>query len=347
MKKLSDNIYNKSIARHEPKFKLWRYAGLLLTYKCNCSCRFCYYYCGPEQGGLMPVETAIGTWQSLKDLCGDAAKVHITGGEPFLYWDRLYQILQQAKKLKLGDIDMVETNGFWAVNDTIVRQRLKALDELGVHRLKVSTDPFHQEFVEVQTVQRLARLGIEMLGPSRLLVRWHKYLSDTSDIKNATPEEKKKLYIKAMSEYPCRFTGRAAFELAELVAHTTVAELNYQNCKADFLGAKGIHVDPFGNVFSGTCSGIIFGNTNKTALQDIWEQFHPANNKFIQTLFERGPAGLLQEATRLGYKTQKLYADKCHLCSTLRNFFFERGSYKSVIGPPDCYGRRQGSGCQS
>jgi hypothetical protein len=30
---LSDNIYNHGLARDEPKFKIWRSAGMLLTYK--------------------------------------------------------------------------------------------------------------------------------------------------------------------------------------------------------------------------------------------------------------------------------------------------------------------------
>ena len=83
---LSDNAYNRSRARDESKFKLWRSAGLLLTYRCNAACEFCYYHCAPEKGGLMPVEMALAAWRSLRTLAGDAAKVHLTGGEPFLYW---------------------------------------------------------------------------------------------------------------------------------------------------------------------------------------------------------------------------------------------------------------------
>ena len=102
MTELSENIYNSRLKRNESKFKLWRSAGLLLTYKCNCICEFCYYNCSPQKGGLMPVETAISVWQSLKRLVGDNAKIHITGGEPFLYWERLCEILREIKKQKLG-----------------------------------------------------------------------------------------------------------------------------------------------------------------------------------------------------------------------------------------------------
>ncbi|GAH80148.1 unnamed protein product, partial [marine sediment metagenome] len=241
------------------------------------------YNCGPEKNGIMPVDTAISAWQSLKILAGDSAKVHITGGEPFLYWDRLQEILEEAGNQKLGKVDLIETNGFWATNEKIIRQRLKKLDELGMHRLKISTDPFHQEYVDIKLIRRLAETASEILGPERVLVRWRKYLEKPTKIKSLSPAERKQKYISAMNDYPCRFTGRAASELAELVASKPIEALASVNCKSELLAAKGVHIDPFGNVFSGTCSGIIIGNVNQTKLKDIWEQFYPAQNEFINT----------------------------------------------------------------
>ena len=79
----------------------------------------------------MPVDMAINAWQSLKELAGDAAKIHITGGEPFLYWEHLLEILREAKKENLGPVDMIETNGFWATDENIIKDRMIILDELG------------------------------------------------------------------------------------------------------------------------------------------------------------------------------------------------------------------------
>ena len=365
MIELSENIYNSQLGRSEPKFKLWRSAGLLLTYKCNCACEFCYYNCAPDKGGLMPVETAIGTWRSLRILAGDSAKVHITGGEAFLYWDHLQEILKAAQSEKLGKVDLIETNGFWATNEKIARDRLKRLDELGTHRFKVSTDPFHQEYVDAEVVRRLAEIAIDVLGPGRVLVRWEKYLDNPADMKNLPPAEREKQYVSAMIDYPCRFTGRAADKLAELVvgqrihaaggsvgaapcgcpgrphrvAPTGFPELAIpeDNCKSDFLGAKGVHIDPFGNVFSGTCSGIILGNVNATPLEEIWKQFDPEKDDFINTLFNSGPAGLLKKAESQGYKREEVYADKCHLCTSIRQFLFDNGFHSSTVGPAECY----------
>jgi len=342
MVELAENIYNSQASRSESKFKLWRSAGLLLTYKCNCACEFCYYNCSPDKGGLMPVDTAINAWRSLKVLAGDSAKIHITGGEPFLYWDHLQQILNQAQKQNLGKVDLIETNGFWATSEKIVRQRLKRLDKLGMNRFKVSTDPFHQQYVDIEIVRRLAYIANEILGPERVLIRWQKYLDSPIDMKSLSQAELEQQYIDAIKDYPCRFTGRAGEKLAELVAHSIIENRalsieHRENCKSDFLGAKGVHIDPFGNVFSGTCSGIILGNVNQIPLEKIWKQFDPRNNELIGTLFNKGPYGLLAEAEKQGYKRAEFYAGKCHLCTSIRQFFFDNGRKKPMVGPAECY----------
>jgi len=337
MTKLTDNIYNRQLNPADPKFKLWRYAGLLLTYKCNCACEFCYYNCSPQQNGLMPVDLALSAWHSLKTIAGETAKIHITGGEPFLYFDHLRKILAEAKKQNLTPLDIIETNAFWATNEKIITQRLKELDKLGMHRLKISCDPFHQQFIDIELVRRLASVGRDLLGPSRILVRWEKYLDNPPNMKNLSPDRLNRRYLSAINDYPCRFTGRAAKKLAQLLTPKPIKSLLSLNCKSAFLAAKGIHIDPFGNIFSGTCSGIILANVNSAPLEDIWKQFHPANNTLIETLFHQGPAGLLKLAEKFGYQKAPAYADKCHLCTTLRQFLFEKGLEKSIVGPTQCY----------
>ncbi len=338
MAELTDNIYNQNLARHEPKMKLWRSAGLMLTYKCNCACEFCYYHCGPDKGGLMAVETAIAAWTSLKTLAGDAANIHLTGGEPFLYWDRLIEILERASHERLGKVDLIETNGFWATDDKVIHKCLSQLDRLGMHRLKISVDPFHLKYVDISLVRRLARVAIEMLGPERVQVRWRKYLEEAQDIPTLPSEQLEQQYINSLNDYPCRFTGRAAGRLAALRASQTTEEIATKNCRTDFLGAKGVHIDPFGNVFSSTCSGIIIGNITQKPLDKIWRNFNPNSDSLIGRLFHSGPAGLLEQAKTLGYKQSEKYAGKCHLCTSVRQYLFEKGVEQEVLGPEECYG---------
>ena len=334
MLELTDNLYNRDLARSEPKLKLWRSAGLLLTYRCNAACEFCYYHCSPQKAGLMPVETCIAAWRSLKVLAGQAARVHLTGGEPFLYWDHLLDILHAGTEQGLGPVDLVETNGFWATDERLVEERLNALVALGVRRFKVSIDPFHQEYVDLKPARRLARLAERVFGPARVLVRWEQYLADGSPVLGA---DRDAAYVEAYHEHPFRFTGRAAGRPAELLASKPADAFASAHCLADFLGAKGVHIDPYGNVFSGTCSGIIVGNVNEKPLEEIWRQFHPGRSDLVGTLCRSGPHGLLEDARSLGYRQRDAYADKCHLCTHIRQFLLQHGAETRVVGPPDCY----------
>jgi hypothetical protein len=206
-----------------------------------------------------------------------------------------------------------------------------------MNRFKISTDPFHQEYVDIEPVRLLAEMASEILGPERVLVRWQKYLENPVDMKNLSVVEVEQQYINAVKDYPCRFTGRAAGRLAELVASKSIEALAAMNCKSNFLAAKGVHIDPFGNVFSSTCSGIIVGNVDQSPLEDIWKQFDPQSSGLIGTLFNKGPFGLLTDAEKQGYKKAEFYAVKCHLCTSVRQFFFNNGLEKPVVGPAECY----------
>ena len=334
MLNISDNIYNKTKLRSEKKFKLWTSAGLMLTYKCSAACRFCYYNCTPtKKSPLMPVKTAINTWQQLKDLAGTHAKLHITGGEPFLYYDHLIDILTQAKKLKLGQIDQIETNAYWATDKNIVTEWIKQLDSLGMNILKISCDPFHTEFINPDKINLLAQIASDILGEYRVLIRWDQYLDSPSPEPDNIIEQFKLSYQK----FPFRFTGRAAFTLARHFADKTLETISALNCQKAFRDPKGIHIDPHGNIFSGVCSGMILGNVNKTPLDQLWQSLDWQNTEFFSDLFNSGPASLLPQARKLGYHPKPKYAGKCHLCTDLRQFFFDIDRYNKIIGPIQCY----------
>jgi organic radical activating enzyme len=335
---LNQNLFNQRQNRTGPKLKLWRYAGLLLTYRCSAACRFCSYFCSPQAEGLMPHDTALEAWASLVKLAGPAAHIHITGGEPFLYFDHLAALLEKAAARNLPPLNSLETNGFWAQNPTETREKLHFLNKIGLQELAVSFDPFHAEFVPIEAVQTLQALAAEILGPHRLKIRWEKYLQNCPPLELFLEPRNRMLLEKMLQEDRCRFTGRAAVEIGPLAAAVPLEQIQKQTCRNAFLNARGIHIDPFGNVFCGQCSGIIIGNVHKTPLEKLWELFDPPNWPVWDLLFRFGPAGLLARAQAAGFQTQGLYASKCHLCTDIRRFFFDKEVFLPIIGPEGCYG---------
>lgn len=338
MYKLDDNLFNRRHHRHQPKLKLWRYAGLMLTYRCTASCRFCYYYCSPQAEGLMSTDTALSAWEGLVRLSGEQAAVHITGGEPFLYFDRLAEIIQQAERLKLPGFDAVETNAQWGDNEQDIIDKLVFLNAAGMQRLKISWDPFHEEYIEREAVLRLAAVARTVLGQQRVLIRWEHYLHHPSGIRNKNATDKKIILQNALLSDRARFTGRAAEMLGPMMARQPAEYFRDKNCQKALLGAKGIHIDPYGNVFNGQCSGMTVGNVTQTSLDTLWRHWQPDRESFWRTLFDRGPAGFLNQACEMGYSLQPKYASKCHLCTDIRRFFFDNDRFSPIITPKDCYG---------
>lgn len=285
----------------------------------------------------MSVETAIHAWEGLHRLAGAQTRIHLTGGEPFLFFDRMAEIVQEAHRLGLTPIESIETNGGWATDEVIIRDRIDFLNRHGMDRLKISWDPFHAEFIDIQTVRRLVDIAREMLGNPRVLVRWEPYLHRSIEPQSCNPHIVSRELSTTVAEYPIRFTGRAGGDLANGFASSTVGELQSHRCLETFLSAKGVHIDPFGNLFSGLCSGIIIGNVDQENLDDIWKRFDPNRSDLIGLLCHEGPCGLLPDALAQGYLPRPLYAGKCHLCTHLRQFFFDKGRDWSIIGPSDCY----------
>lgn len=338
MYELADNLYNQTVSPDKPKLKLWTSAGILLTYKCPAACDFCYYRCNPTKGGLLAVEDALAAWKSLIKLAGQSAKVHLTGGEPFLYWTHLAELLEKAQRFGLGAVDTIETNAFWADSKNVVTEKLRYLDSHNVNKLKISYDPFHAEFVEYKKVRLLADMAAEILGGNRVMVRWQDYMEKDMDVMNMTEDQKIALFTESIKRHPCRFNGHAAGRLAEIFSDKDITQISNKNCSGSFLSSKGVHIDPHGNVFCGTCSGIIIGNIRKMPLEEIWRTFNPSKLDVLDVLFREGPAGtLLEKAVNHGYKKRRLYSGKCHLCTDLRQFFFDKGINGSIIGPQECY----------
>jgi hypothetical protein len=79
------------------------------------------------------------------------------------------------------------------------------------------------------------------------------------------------------------------------------------------------------------------GNASKTPIDALWRQFDPERAEFFNSLFSDGPYGLLDYAKAHGYQPKAVYATKCHICTDLRQFFFDKTLFWSIISPDECY----------
>jgi hypothetical protein len=326
-----------------PRLAVWEFAGLMLTYWCNSRCAFCYVHSGPQSGGDMPIETAVRFWRGLHEAAraqGKPMKLHLAGGEPFSDWVRLVAIIRAARDAGLPPLEKVETNAGWAANDGLTRARLELLRALGVERLVVSSDVFHQEYIPFERVERCVHWARQIFGPGRLIVRWWDYFQNPVITRGLSPAEKEAAFRAALLQHPDRFTGRA-IELAHLVPRKPAAAFAGQNCTSEILGARHVHIDPDGHVFPGTCGGIILGRIDAAGAVDaLWRRLGRSwsDNPVLSAVVAGGSYELLQRVIPLGYQPlPEGYASKCHLCADVRQWLHDRGHWPAAVGPAECY----------
>ena len=98
---------------------------IVVTSRCNIKCRHCIYDC-------QPFSTEKLSKFVIKDLVRQAAMLNslrsviFTGGEAFLEYENLVESIALCEELGLES--SVVTNGFWALNSYISKQKLKKLN---------------------------------------------------------------------------------------------------------------------------------------------------------------------------------------------------------------------------
>ncbi|MBN1845800.1 MAG: radical SAM protein [Sedimentisphaerales bacterium] len=342
-----ENAYNRRVAPDRPKFKVWSSAGLMLTYWCPSRCACCYVFAGPRSGRPeteMGADQAVQYWRQIRQLAGPRGRVHLTGGEPFGRFGRLIKILQLACEQGLAGLEKIETNAYWCTTAERVRRRLLELRSRGLTKLQVSTDVYHQEYVPIERVRLAVRIAADLLGPDRVQVRWRDFLQDPVCLDARQPDGRRQAFHQALQRRPERLLGRASRQLAGLFPLRPYREFAEKTCVRSLLGARHVHIDGAGNVFPGTCVGLIAGNVRAAGpggITDLWRRFDIQEHPIMSVLAGQGPVGLAELAARNGFVPAGGYADGCHLCFDVRRFLYDRGFYRAYLGPAVCYGRSE------
>jgi len=123
---------------------------IFFTTKCNIHCKHCFI-------NPLVKDNKIMENQLFKDIIYVANKwgvknVKITGGEPILFWKVLKQYIEDVKNNNIEYC--ICTNAFWAESDNSTETIIKEMYNVGVRRIEISTDLYHQEFISLQNVIR-------------------------------------------------------------------------------------------------------------------------------------------------------------------------------------------------
>ena len=319
----------------EKNLKRIPFLTFLMSYKCTNECMHCALHGSPNQ------DNALIELGDVRRYLGDVTSNHIVnevgffGGEPLLHFNLLVSLIEEVKRYDIPKIGL-PTNGYWGKDDLIAKKYALKLKEAGLNQIGFSVDVFHQKFISLDIVRRAIRAaheaGIEWIG----LVAQN---LGPKEEKNAFNEQTKKITDLLSKEFEfCEVInsellvmGRAANQLTKYYSMTTIP-----SDKCLIFKVPMFMIDPNGWVFHQSCQGICIGNAKEKSLSEIISEFNYRKHPIIGKVVSKGgPQNLLEIAIEKGYKPQNGYADKCHLCYSVRNFL--RPFYPNILQPSNVY----------
>jgi hypothetical protein len=252
----------------------------------------------------------------------------------------LIELAQRAKDEGLGPLEKIETNAFWAIDADVVRRRLVELDRAGMVKLTISADPYHQRFVPIERPRLAAVVALEVLGESRVQIRWRDWLEGGFDAGALGEQAWLELLLRYAAAGRDRLCGRAAAEIAPRLPLKNLDAFVDNSCRQTILRSRHVHIDPDGYVMPATCVGLTLGCAKHNAIAEIWRfaELEHSRRPVLSALIEHGPVGLVEPAiNETGFVPLNGYADKCHLCWHVRSHLAGKGLFQSELGPIEAY----------
>lgn len=125
-----------------------RTLSMMLTYQCNAECDNCGTLSSPRRREHLSLDIARKKLQEAADL--KFSMVVFTGGEVTLRWRELLHLIKYSTQLNL--FSRVVTNGHWARNELVAKEKVNRLIESGLKELNLSTGDEHTKFVPLENV---------------------------------------------------------------------------------------------------------------------------------------------------------------------------------------------------
>lgn len=326
--------------------------GLILSYKCSGECKHCMYLCSPKWSGdwisdkdleslLTILSERIQPSPYGEDKVSLNYGLHLTGGEPFLNYDLLLKSTEIANDLGIPSL-FVETNCYWCMNDTIIREKLLKLKNGGLKGILISVNPFILEYVPFEHTKRAIKLSMEIFGSNLMIYQIYYYHQFVNlNIKESLPLEK---YLKLISlnEFKRKveffWMGRAPYKLQDLYKKYPLKHFLNENCASELVRSWHCHFDNYGNYMPGYCGGLSWGNVrqlnslcNEGIDIDDYPILKPLITGKIKDLYTLAVESFGYEELPEGY------VSKCHVCFDIRRRIISKTDKFKELNPPEFY----------
>lgn len=156
----------------------------VITYACTGRCKHCsegeHNTCGEHIDGGVAAEAVrkIASEYNIKT-------VMTFGGEPLLYEDAVYEIMNAARELNIPKRQII-TNGYFTKDAEKIKNTARLLAQSGVNDILLSVDTFHQETIPLDIVKLFAAEIKKHDVPIRLQPAWLVNMTDENPYNRKT-----------------------------------------------------------------------------------------------------------------------------------------------------------------
>ena len=294
------------------------HCGIMPNYECSAACRHCLYACSPNRTeGYITDSNIKKVVNSLKK--GNCRSVHIGGGEPFLNFDGLLNLVKTLTENNIS-VDYIETNASWVSSEEKVKRYTQALLKAGVNTFCISLDPYHAEFIPYGMPLELARLcrkhGFGFFIWQERFLSMLKHLDPARAYSRAELEQlidKNYIHETALS-YRIGYGGRAITIEEEYEKTRPIESLIDNRSCHRLLSTDHFHIDMYNRFIPPGCTGIAIDTDE--LLDGIPKDKYPA----FEILLKNGVKGLYDYAVSKGFTPDSHYPSKCALCFYIRKY---------------------------
>lgn len=287
---------------------------LILQYldACNLACRHCIVSSAPGLKPKLPLEKS-------KEIMREASlsgyqELVLTGGEPFLLYGMLRDLIEEAKRL--GQKASVTSNAFWANSVDEAERKLLPLKQAGLDKIHLSYDRPHQEegipFAYIENAMEAAkRVGLPFAV-------WLVFLRDDAevfDLKGRLESEGIEVRFSGVIAM-----GRGRSLAAEEVPRYDAACLGHGCATFGFLV-----ITPRGDVYACCNSAPEASRENPLSLGNVFEMpfreiLHKKNKLLLHELISRfGPRYLYKLLPKPMQKDIDGELHPCQFCTRMLN----------------------------
>lgn len=286
---------------------------LMITARCNASCAHCSTSCGPTRTEALSSADARAVIDQAANLDPlDSLEICITGGEPFLDFPNLKNLISFGAER--GALMSCVTNGYWASSPDKAAELLGELAEAGLRLLAISTSRFHTAFVSRRRVNNALGAARD-IGLETVL----KYVQTAAD------ENLEHLKAEALE------SGATWVQVIPVMPHirerVDIPETWYPRTAGLPQGAcpgAVLNIAETGRAYMCCTPGAVstfhaVGELSRDPLATIYKRFLLGPKQ--QVLRTHGPqffAAAIRDAG-LGHRLRDAYANPCDLCTHIAN----------------------------